>query len=144
MHDEPMAERLTTAQVFIAVRLAITHPDPSLHPGRRANALAGLLPSLRFPLPVFSRLGGCSRCAPGTRLLHIILLVAESYDFNGRASAAVVAGWRGRPSYPQHRVHKNPCKPAVLFPIDSNPGMHLAEDEVAVSRLHVVRRRLGA
>jgi hypothetical protein len=86
-HDEPRAEREATAQVCLAVRLTLPDPAPALRPWRGANALAGLLPALRCPRPVFSRLGGLARCAPSPRLPHSILLVAQADD--GRGGAAI-------------------------------------------------------
>jgi len=101
-NDEPMAERVATAQMFIDVRLTITDPDPAYPFRGGANPLAGVLPFLRFPLPVLSRLGGFSWGPWGTRLPHIILLVAQPEDFHGGASAAWGGGWRRRPACPQH------------------------------------------
>jgi len=82
-NDEPMAENLTTAPVFIDVRLTIPDPAPAYPFGCGANPLAGVLPFMRLPLPVLSRLGGLARCALSTRLPHIIVLVAQSYDAHG-------------------------------------------------------------
>lgn len=107
-NDEPMAENLTTAPVFIDVRLTLPDPAPAYPFGCGANPLAGVLPFMRLPLPVLSRLGGLARCALSTRLPHIIVLVAQSYDAHGGSSTALSVGWRRRPSYPQHRVHKEP------------------------------------
>ena len=73
-----MAENLTTAQVFIDVRLTIPDPAPASHFGCGANLLAGGLPSMRFPLPVLARLGGRLRYALRTRLPPIRVLVAQS------------------------------------------------------------------
>ena len=159
-----MVESVATAQMFIDVRLTITDPDPAYPFRGRANPLACVLPCIRLPLPVLSRLGGLSRCALGTRLPHIIVLVAQSSDFHGGALAALRVGGRRRPSYPQHRVHQKPlqARRAIpnrpeswyrfsagerefgrLFEEQVDPrGMHLAEDEIAVARLHVVRRRV--
>src|SRR3954468_17823162 len=92
-NDEPMAESVATAQMFIDVRLTITDPDPAYPFRCGANPLAGGLPFLRFPLPVLSRLGGFSWSALGTRLPHIIVLGAQSDAFHGGSSAALRVGW---------------------------------------------------
>jgi hypothetical protein len=107
-HDEPMAERVATAQMFRDVRLTSTAPDPAYPCRGGANPLAGVLPFLRFPLPGLSRLGGCSWGAWRTRLPHIILLVAQPEDFHSGASAAWGGSWRRRPPCSQHRVDKKP------------------------------------
>src|SRR5882724_2936465 len=160
-----MAERVATAQMFIDVRLTITDPDPAYPFRCGANPLAGVLPFIRCPLPVLSRLGGCSWCAWGTRLPHIIRLVAQPEDFHGGASAAWGGGWRRRPPCPQHRVHKKslearrsmPKRPESghglsagerqggrLCEAHGNPwGLPLAEAQLPVARLHVIRRRFG-
>ena len=160
-----MAESVATAQMFIDVRLTITDPDPAYPFRGGANPLAGVLPFIRFPLPVLSRLRGFSWCAWGTRLPHIILLVAQPEDFHGGASAALGGGWGRRPPCPQHRVHKKslqarrsiPNRPESghgfsagegqfgrIFEEQVNPwGLHLAEDQLSVARLHVIRRRFG-
>src|SRR5712691_10854290 len=117
-----MAEHVATAQMFIDVRLTITDPDPAYPFRCGANPLAGVLPFIRFPLPVLSRLGGFSWGAWGTRLPQRILLVAQPEDCHGGAAAALGGGWRRRPPCPQHRVHQNPCKPAAPCPIGPSPG----------------------
>lgn len=160
-----MAENVTTAQVFLDVRLTIPAPAPAYPFGCGSNPLAGVLPCLRLPLPVLSRLGGRARCALSTRLPHLRVLVAQSYDAHGGSSTAVSVGGRRRPSYPQHRGHQDPleARRAIpkrpeswdrfsaeerefgrIFEEQGDPwGMPRTEDEIAVARLHVVRRRVG-
>src|SRR5919201_2387860 len=103
---KPVAEFLTTHQIFVDVCLAISHPDPPHACRCASHTWARWGPDLGLAGAFEPLLRGLSGLATGRP--HVILLI-PSADHLDRLPLVVVL-WGVWPAHAQHRVHKEPLE----------------------------------